>query len=325
MLKLIYGKEQIVGVIGDPAQSIYSFQDADEKILEKHGENIDIPSYKLENNHRSNNEIVELLNTVRTDNLIQTSKRDSSKCLKILIGSHKQAFEYIKNEDDCHVLAYKTKDINKLKFNVENINETNYEKFSNNNDRRKGVIFNIIQAIELFKGYDIKKALHHMHFAYRDTEFKDNDEYLIKKLFELSEGKFEKLSLTEFYNTYIQKDIKELAEIRRGKVKELFDSINYEDVLANITINDSTLFRTIHSCKGDEFNSVLLLLNSQEKLDFIINPNISLEENRVYYVAISRAKEKIFINVPLLNESNSQKLENIGFEIVDLNKKLEEN
>jgi DNA helicase-2/ATP-dependent DNA helicase PcrA len=52
-------------------------------------------------------------------------------------------------------------------------------------------------------------------------------------------------------------------------------------------------------------------------MDFILNPNIASELNRVYYVALSRAKEKLFMSIPKIDDDIETKLTQSGFEIVN--------
>ncbi|WP_207635869.1 3'-5' exonuclease [Clostridium senegalense] len=86
-----------------------------------------------------------------------------------------------------------------------------------------------------------------------------------------------------------------------------------------ININDDTgAFRTIHKAKGDEFENVLLLINPSDfnentNLEFLFNPDMTKEEHRVYYVALSRAKKRLFIAIPPISERTKDKLGNIKF------------
>ena len=57
--------------------------------------------------------------------------------------------------------------------------------------------------------------------------------------------------------------------------------------------------------------------SSNQGLDFILNPNITSENNRVYYVALSRAREKLFISVSKLDSEVKDKLIKAGFEIIN--------
>lgn len=78
-------------------------------------------------------------------------------------------------------------------------------------------------------------------------------------------------------------------------------------------IEDASNNITIHKSKGAEFESVLLILNDDEELDFIINANLDdSEKHRLRYVAVSRAKKNLFITVPSLDEAKAEVIEGLG-------------
>ena len=58
-----------------------------------------------------------------------------------------------------------------------------------------------------------------------------------------------------------------------------------------------------------------LEFDEEKELSFLLTPDLEKEEQRVYYVALSRAKERLFINIPTLSPENSIKLEEIGFNV----------
>ena len=47
---------------------------------------------------------------------------------------------------------------------------------------------------------------------------------------------------------------------------------------------------------------------------------MSNESHRVYYVALSRARKKLYINVSLLSENKHKFIEDLGIEIIQLKK-----
>ena len=53
----------------------------------------------------------------------------------------------------------------------------------------------------------------------------------------------------------------------------------------------------------------------EKDLGFVLNPDITSELNRVYYVALSRAMEKLFISIPQVNDAIKTKLTQLGFEL----------
>ena len=65
----------------------------------------------------------------------------------------------------------------------------------------------------------------------------------------------------------------------------------------------------IHKAKGDEFDNVLLVLREENDINFLIEQNLlSNEEHRINYVAISRARNRLFISVPVLSVTNQTRL-----------------
>lgn len=78
----------------------------------------------------------------------------------------------------------------------------------------------------------------------------------------------------------------------------------------------SIIQRTIHKAKGDEFDNVMVCLDDEKALDFFLHPDLlNKESHRVYYVAASRAKERLFFSIPSLSDKNRKELEKIGLEI----------
>jgi len=74
----------------------------------------------------------------------------------------------------------------------------------------------------------------------------------------------------------------------------------------------------IHKAKGDEFDNVLLVLREEKDINFLIEQNLlSNEEYRINYVAISRARNRLFISVPALSATNQISLnKNFDIEVV---------
>ena len=67
--------------------------------------------------------------------------------------------------------------------------------------------------------------------------------------------------------------------------------------------------KTIHKAKGDEFDNVLLVLREENDINFLIEQNLlSNEEHRINYVAMSRAKNRLFISIPTLSASTQLSL-----------------
>lgn len=61
------------------------------------------------------------------------------------------------------------------------------------------------------------------------------------------------------------------------------------ELVLSMSFNEDTRgIRTIHSCKGAEFKSVIVFLDDEKDLRHITQPDIeNIEECRVLYVALS--------------------------------------
>ena len=79
--------------------------------------------------------------------------------------------------------------------------------------------------------------------------------------------------------------------------------VNYKD--------DNTQFITIHKSKGLGFDNVLLVLPEKDvAMNFLLCTDLQNkdDDHRLYYVACSRARNRLFINLPKLSEEEKQEL-----------------
>ena len=114
------------------------------------------------------------------------------------------------------------------------------------------------------------------------------------------------ITTTHFFNffNYINTRFAlNLSRLSKGKAKSFYESHTYQELA--ICVNnpsDIGFHRTIHKSKGDEFDNVFLIIPEENILKFFISPNLIEDESqRVYYVAMSRAKQNLFISVPSLS------------------------
>ena len=88
----------------------------------------------------------------------------------------------------------------------------------------------------------------------------------------------------------------DLPNLRTGSIKSFYEKASYIEVALCVNIvEDTSDHITIHKAKGAEYDNVFVVGN-KDFLDFLLNPNIEeKEEHRVYYVALSRAKKRLFL------------------------------
>lgn len=322
IIELICEKNVNIGVIGDPAQSIYSFRGANYGNIENL--NLDMQTYEIKNNKRSTDKIVKVLNNIRNDHLIQLPAIKGKTLPKILVGDELKAYYYTYDLIDSEptVLSYRHRELNDFSFKIASGNYSTNRKcldeFWKLNDKRDTIVEYTIKAIESFKERDFKSAIRQMTFA--SHYFETDEKEIIKKLFQLSKdyNDFKDKTLKDFYleNIYIE-EVEELRKFRAGKRKDIYESLLYTDLVRDIKNSHENNFRTIHSCKGAEFDNVLILTKNHP-LTFLFNFNITTDMHRLYYVAMSRARENLFISIPELEDSKYSNLEEKGFEIINL-------
>ena len=74
--------------------------------------------------------------------------------------------------------------------------------------------------------------------------------------------------------------------------------------------------RDRHKAKGDEFENVLVVFTEEKALNMIINPNLKdNESDRVYYVAMSRARERLFLTAPSISQQMENTLRRLPIDI----------
>ncbi len=315
IIKLIAKEESIIGVIGDDCQSIYGFQGAEVKqFVDFDLENMKL--YTINDNRRSTIEIIDLLNYMRKEYSIKQKSPEKLHGRKplILIGNIIQSYQKVielANEESVYTLSYKKDVSKKIEYGVDSLfldKEVTSELLFNDSERGQ-MIFYIISSIEYSRQKNYKEAIKCMKKAYRKTEdFSDKNAIEnIKRLLE-NYSKIHNLNIKEFYNDYIYNYYKTKRKITSGVKDKYYKNIKYNQVASMININDDlSKYRTIHKAKGEEFTNVLVLIDpvdfdESKDLSFLLLPDMTKEEHRVYYVACSRAKKRLFISIPQVSD-----------------------
>ncbi len=154
-----------IGVIGDVAQSIYKFQGADYTQFQ----NFSLPEmneYILNENHRSSNEIIDTLNSIRKD-ITQMKIRDVSIAKPVIfIGDMTLALRAAKTKC-CNETIYTlsrnniTSNAMKAEINGSGLDSKLLEKLKeiDSNAKRSNLIFSCIKAIAYGKENKFKDAI----------------------------------------------------------------------------------------------------------------------------------------------------------------------
>lgn len=314
--------DSIIGVIGDVAQSIYKFQGADYTQFQTFSLP-EMKEYILNENHRSSNEIINTLNSIRTD-IIQVNIRNISIAKPIIfIGDMTLALRAAKvkcSNETIHTLSRNNITSNAMKAEISGsgLDSKLLEKLKeiDSNSKRSNLIYTCIKAIAYGKENKFKDAIKEFEklFNYRNEKIKGKRKalkYITLLLNKYSE--FENDSLHEFA-AFVRTNLKpELTKFSKGAIKDFYENNTLKQLLLCVSIpEDMSLHKTIHKAKGDEFDNVLLVLKDEKDIDFTLEQNLLLnEEHRINYVAISRAKNRLFISVPTLNTAIQTSLQTL--------------
>jgi DNA helicase II / ATP-dependent DNA helicase PcrA len=321
----------IIGIIGDKAQSIYSFQGAHPSQLDTFfPSNVD--SYIIEDNWRSTDNIIKLLNHIRKDIQQRPKRRIIGSPTTIIVGEKLLAYQKAKeccSNEQLHCLARDNLTANTIRKGVNisigvDLIEELYNKDSN--PKRPKVIMHCIEAIEYgLQGYykDALKTLYRLEIVHASKEPKKKALAILKLLLD-EEPSLRDAPLLNTYEFINKQRIAGLARFSGSNPKSFYETKTFREVSTAIkNLNESDLSRTIHKSKGDEFDNVLLIFDKDSKgqfddniaLDFIFSPDLGIEEQRIKYVAVSRARNRLFLSVPFLHSKNEAALAQLGFSI----------
>ncbi|MBE0392462.1 UvrD-helicase domain-containing protein [Flavobacterium sp. PL002] len=321
ILKLIGEKETVIGIIGDKAQSIYGFQGA--MPSQFHTFNLGhVIDYVMSDNRRSSNEIIEILNFLRGDITQNSFRNESSMQPTILVGEMSLALQYAKSickNENVTSLSRQNITSNAMKIEIGGVS-LNGKLFNDLSDKdsnrdRRVLITACIKAVEFAREKKFKDSIKELEKIYRYKNDKQKGKRkalmqittLLEKYDEFKNG-----SLYDF-SVFVKREINpEIAKVSGGAIRPFYDGHTYLQIALCVSITeDMSLHKTIHKSKGDEFDNVLLVLKKEIDLSFILAPNINddtnaAEEQRVNYVAVSRARNRLFISVPTLSAVNEE-------------------
>ncbi|PIH55412.1 UvrD-helicase domain-containing protein [Paenibacillus sp. LK1] len=327
ILKLIGAQETIVGIIGDEAQSIFGFQGANPDQFSS----FKLPGlvdYVMEDNRRSTNSIIDILNIIRKDIKQNKIRNIEGDIPKLLVGNRMAALDWVKkycnkDEDICSLSRDNPtsnamrRDYNEQYMNDKLIEEfINVDKSSSSNKYRSKVIISCLKAVEYAREGDIKKAIKELESLDGDINDTDERKKIALKSLHLLLGKYDNYKNKPLYDFYllVKNNVKtEISKLGRGAAATFYETNTYEQLTLCVNISeDFSKHKTIHKSKGDEFDNVLIVFNSSDALEVFLNPDLKKkEEHRISYVALSRARERLFITVPEINDDLTRRLKPI--------------
>ena len=337
LLKL--SEKSKVMVVGDDAQSIYSFRGSSVKYILNYNISKEHKMYLLEENYRSSSNIVDFCQDIINHNTNQFNK--NVKSMNIIKDTKPYIYSFNSNKEEFNWICNDILD----KINNHNVKLSDIAILS-----RKNKILDDIELCLLAKNIYVSK--HTGISLLNKPHIKDFIAFIIiinsnskenhlslhwKRIINLHNN----LDLSELYNNIIAiKNIKSeelkiksiinylekfLDNESKNDINHLinnFNSISIIDFINDIYLNqevnnleNSIYLSTIHGSKGLEWKYVYIIDVSISSFYFIKSRNYLdefeeiEEERRLLYVGCSRAKEKLYLTHsntinPLLREIN---------------------
>lgn len=322
IIKTIGENGSKVGVIGDYAQSIYNFLGADPK--EFVGFSLaGLKEYIISDNRRSTNEIVSLLNIIRKDFQQRPLRNEHGMKPVLLVGELMACYEESVKlaGGEVHTLSYRNIEANILKQRV-NANTQDsglLNKIADSNTDRKEFVATWIRAIEHARNKQFGAAFKMLV----NVGVSDLDAY--KKVKEALDDydTYCDGSLLEFFNYLYERW--QITQIRENSIAyKFYSKYTYRQLSQCVGLQeDSSAQRTVHKAKGDEFENVLVVFTDEKALKVLLKPNIKgWEPDRVYYVAMSRARDRLFLTVPFLSPDTETAIKRLPIDIKVVSKAI---
>jgi DNA helicase II / ATP-dependent DNA helicase PcrA len=354
IIKLLANSGVVIGVIGDPAQSIFKFNGAArQEFLD-----FELPKQKnfsMDKNRRSTNKIIDFLNHLRnsgggfqqeyhrnvdgTDICLVTGEssleiikrfkveRESlglKKTYCMITRRNESVVEFKSCIDDCKISPkiwddLYTIDSKRYKF-------LDYLFMAQEYARDKRYEIAVKEILKIFRvnkeGY-LREPFNHS--IIEDKLFKRSYSIaLLESLVNSYETNLDK-TLYQFYNEILYNFFNEYDLTLKkltgsGKFKKKSEKVTVRELVNSLKIREvkTNDIRTIHKAKGAEFESVLVYFNNASEMNKIINPDIDNEndDHRLYYVALSRAEDFLCVATNSIEDEQVENFKQLNIRVL---------
>lgn len=313
IINMLKNENNNIFMVGDPYQSIYSFQGAKFERVLKLIEEYEI--IQLETNYRSSENIVDFANTFINKNLtkidnyknINDSGLVENKSIKIVENISDYTIPKIINDlDDLNNTCIIARNNNHIKEVKELLNKWKIPYKYKSDNEVEYIIYSIL--LKITSEYQIESILNDKYFDrfnFKDNDFINEKEDILKILKNIQEI-FNKYEIIKYLDNRNQDNFASSMFNIQIKILKIWKSKKYINVFLESMKNKLNFWleeekyiskngvdiMTIHKSKGLEWNNVILY-NFEDN----IFPKIaqSEEEKRLYYVAITRPKKELYI------------------------------
>ena len=291
LLETWLGDRQELCVVGDPRQTIYTFAGARSDFLTDFSSRYESAQvFELTRNYRSSQEIVALANRVSPDAPIEAVRKVSSK--PTFQAFNNAAVEAIEVVSSIEALLG---DGNQ-KGQIAVLSRTNSQLTPVENAlKQAGIDYQVRGAGRFFKRPEVVQGMGAMRALQTSTATEPlfiEVSKIITSLGWTSVGvKNEKWSALNWF-------IEVLEEIETENLDEYLRELDERERSGHEPLRDAVMLATVHGTKGLEFDNVFLIGMNQGffPIGYAKTPQEQAEERRLFYVAITRAKNSLAIS-----------------------------
>ena len=265
IIKQLGDNGTIVGVIGDYAQSIYGFLGADPRQFVTF--NLDgLRDYTIKDNRRSCNEIIDLLNIIRTEFQQHPIRNEYTMKPLLLVGELMACYDEAQRiaTDEVHALSYRNIEANILKqrVNVHVQDSRILNNIADSNSNRKEFVTTWIKAIEHARSKQFGAAFKMLE----NIGVVDIEAYTSVKDALNDYEKYCNGTLKDFFDYLCEHW--EITKMKRGtNIYNFYCSHTYRELSQCVgLLEESSAQRTVHKAKGDEFDNVLVVFHSTSRM-----------------------------------------------------------
>ncbi len=352
IVKWLGAQGSTIVVIGDAEQSIFEFAGATRQHFIAFAlEGTD--HHEIPQNRRSTRTIIQLLNHVRRDGLKQDCHRDiDGEPVTLFVGTAVSVARHVTGtfgEARVLTLARNQSTVNAMLAGIDNNSEDNWATLAESHPRRTIFLKDVCTALTLARAGRLDSAMKAILRGVRHSNGELKEPFKCKSRLSTLERRAVAVTILEHL-------VHASATIENDSVKTAYDAIGerlakavdglsltkitsgaFADQSAKLTMGgliksvklanteETRDIRTIHKAKGTEASRVLVCLHgktadqTEQRLNHILNPaGTSDEEQRITYVAISRARDRLFLAVPSLTPTQEERAAEIGLLVTRL-------
>lgn len=288
LLETWLGEREEVCVVGDPRQTIYSFTGASSEFLLGFSNRFESASvFELNRNYRSSKEIVALANSILPSNPLIPVSDAAGQLRKITLASPD-----LEAEEVCRAIAKSSAPLSEIAIlartnNQLGIFEAKLEQL--------GIKFQVRGQGRFFAKPHIRQAI----MAIRALAVGGQQQALLDQICQilLPLGWSGGPNKTEI-GTELQWFISVFEELGNPSVDEFIREIDERERSGHEPVQQAVTLATVHGTKGLEWAEVYLVGVNDQLFPIVYAQSEAqlAEERRLFYVAITRAKNKLTLS-----------------------------